>query len=48
MIISLNYFYVIKSNDGILETCFLGESLKTVSEKLANYETKNQVKKIKL
>lgn len=43
MIISLNYFYVIKCNDRILETCFLGEPLKTISEKPASYETKNRV-----
>lgn len=43
MMICLNYFYVIKCNDGILETCFLGEPLKTISEKPVNYETKNQV-----
>lgn len=46
MTICLNYFYIINVNDGILENCFLGESLKTVSEKLNIMKLKTKFKKL--
>lgn len=46
MTICLNYFYIINGNDGILENCFLGESLKTVSEKLNIMKLKTKFKKL--
>lgn len=44
MTVCLNYFRIIDGDDEILEACFLGEQLKTTSEKPGRYEAKNQAK----